>query len=751
MAKKGWINALFFLLLSAGSGIAFERFVNYSSTLTVNGFAFDGDAVWAATSGGLYEYNRATRSGTLYSSAAFFPDPAIAAVCIDSKKNIWACSQKGYLTRWPPRGAPQVFSSYRAAGWHFTSCVAYGRYIILGSGGGCSVFDTEKGIAVKNASRFGVSHPDPQVNTIAVIDDTLFLGRQQGVARLYIGGNRLDSVIFFDPSIWTVDSLDKSPVHTLLKRPDGSVQAFAVPAAGWNGRILKAVPTGTADTSHGIMYADTTELFRFPSIITSIAAAPWGGCCIGTALDYFFVWNGIDTMRVPIAGPSFSTALRVYADREGCAWVCPRISSLLEGVQNPWWEGISVFRNNAWQLYSPIQYPSMGGITGAVYFTGVVEDQFGRMWFGTPGGQVKRYNRTSDTWLKYCVGAQSYGRGLFFQSVNCLAPDWGKCDAIARDSSGFLWAGLYWGFTGNILCYDPRYEPDPNPPDAASRHFRYFFPQGDPSYAEDVTSICVDAQNNIIAGSSDGKIVVFSHNGNPLRDSVAIAATFTGRGSVFDAAATADGLTYVAAANGFCTYDPADRKLLDGLCVRTWNGTRKVTMVVDSTLKNISSVEFQDERILWLGTVDSGLIRYDLSNTTRSVIGETQGLASNRVNDLSFDRPRGWLWIATDRGVSRYSLGYSLEGAGAGSITVVPNPYSKRRHRDVAFENLPPGSTTCVYTVAGSLVASLQPVENGARGGFCVWKPSPSIVPAVYLYVVRSGSSGKVGRLIVTP
>ena len=40
---------------------------------------------------------------------------------------------------------------------------------------------------------------------------------------------------------------------------------------------------------------------------------------------------------------------------------------------------------------------------------------------------------------------------------------------------------------------------------------------------------------------------------------------------------------------------------------------------------------------------------------------EESGLLSNTVNDIDIDRKNGLIWVATDKGVSKYSLGHSFK------------------------------------------------------------------------------------------
>ena len=751
MRKTDSFIFFFCLVIIPSTALPFERFVNYTSTLTVNDFAFSGDTIWAATSGGLFRYVRSTGSGTLFSNPSFFPDPAISAVCVDAKKNLWAASQKGFLTLRQSKGKTVSFSNYATAGWTITDIASYGKYLIIASDKGCSVFDTEKKTAIKNATGFTRFFLDPVVNAIAIYydkyqrDTVLALGCQKGVARLSLTSNNIEKANFYDPSIWSIDTSIGMPVKSFAFRND-SLLALTTPGAVVNNVLV----TGVNDSTYGDLYVDTLRKVTLPSVITSIAVSPANECFVGTKLNYFYRWDGNDAVNVPIEGPAFTTVNRVFVDHEGITWVCPQIAATIPQSK----QGFYSFEKNTWQLYTPIQYPSMGAYLSDGPIFGVTEDRFGKMWFGTAGGQVKRFNRADHSWAKYCVGAHAFGLGDFFQSTNCYAFDWAKVDAIALDSSGYIWITCWFNDFGSLLAYDPAYEPVPTATTPESKHYRYFFPLNDAHWRAFISAMCVDVTGNILVcehSEGNASIQIFRHNGNPLRDGLQVVADTSGFGTTFDAAATKDSLTYIATATGFFTYSAPENSIRKGLYVRSWNGSSPVLTRVDSSLTEVTTVELEDERILWLGTLSSGLIRYDFLDNTSTVIDESSGLLSNSIQDLSIDRKNGYLWIATDRGVSRYSIGYPVDHKNTGPALVYPNPYSKRRHVEVVFAKLPTKSTVQVYSVNGALVTTLSPVETGTNGSVCTWKPSRGTVPGMYLYSIRSSGAIRQGKLIVTP
>lgn len=814
------VLAVFLALFLVKAAAPFDRIVNYSATNCVNDFAADGDRIWVATTGGLYLYNQSSGSGTLYSDPVLFPDPEIVTLCIDARLTLWAGSAKGYIYKRTSQGKQTVINAYFMAGWRMTSMDTAGRYLIIGTDHGCSLFDTDKLTVLKNSTGFAEGYP-LQVNAIATLIDTLrikktlyfrdtfrlqdtlrlhdtlalkdtiavrdtfvvrdtfavrdtliirdttvvvrdtihvlsdtmihqemlLLGTDKGIVKLYDTGKALLRTLaganFYDRTIWKIDPAVSSVVHTIVAFP-GGYRTLAGPGVRFKNSILFA--------DSNALYSDNRLIDTFPSKVTVLYSKNDQECLVGTGKTGFFIWNGTTAPRaVKIDGPAFSYVTNIAVDRDGGAWVSPQVSAK---SPNPRWEGYSVFRNNYWQIYSPVDFPAIGWMGQGVN-KGAAQDCMGRMWFGSDGGSVKRYDPATNSWLKYCIYASIEGAAFESNLTGACTNNWAMTDAITADSTGFLWIACFNNWAGTLIGYNPKFEPDPTAQDYEKAHYRRFWPKGDEFYSgptsTGINMITTDVANNIIVGYPNGHIVVFRHNGNPLKDGIRVTTVFTKNTSiVIDAASTPDSLTRVVSAGGFYTFDARSNQFVSGLWTVSPALSGSLTLV-DSTLKLVSAIAAEDENVLWLGTVNSGIIRYDLTSNTKTIVDETQGLLSNQITGLSIDRKGGYLWIASDRGVSRYTIGYQIGVRNSGPPVVYPNPFSKRRHKELVFEKLPPGGKVLLYTVSGSLVASLTPQDASVYGSACVWKPAASIVPGIYLFTIRSSTKSTKGRILITP
>ena len=151
------IKSCFILFITVVLVQTAESIINYSTTTTIHDFLFKSDSLLIATSGGLYSTGSPYTEGKLFSSSASSPDPLIIALCRDKKGNIWTGSSQGYLTKRTPGGKISLSVSYLSSGWRINGFIPLGKYLVVGSNKGISLFNTETMEAEKNATSFGDS------------------------------------------------------------------------------------------------------------------------------------------------------------------------------------------------------------------------------------------------------------------------------------------------------------------------------------------------------------------------------------------------------------------------------------------------------------------------------------------------------------------------------------------------------------------------------------------------------------------
>ncbi len=786
---------LLYLLLTTVNLCAYSPFLNFRPPIQVNDIAIGESYVWAASQGGLIRIIPSETKGTLFFAADDFPDLQLTAIACDNDGTLWIGTKRGYLYRRSPKGYQTIYTSYVTSDtskvWEINDIYLYKKYLIIGSSQGCSIFDTNKKNVVQNATLFG-DFNSPIVYSATVYRDTLFLGCLEGVAKLNIAGDLIETQNFIDNSIWTTIKLNKEikslPVYndTVVFMPEVSGVYHDSLLYGYNIEH----PDGS---SEHYIYHDTTEWSEFNSQVISIAVGNNGDCWFGTAEDYLFHWDGHKKKQHYVDGMTFGSITRVYVARDSRVWYTPE----LRKDALPWWQGIAAYYNEKWYLYREGHPKSFGKVGDGIDLIGIAEDPFGNMWFGTNGACIKKYNPSNDRWDGFYIGTGA--NSTFQYKKENKGMNWGKCDAIARDSSDYMWFAAWKSDSGSIICYDPstklptdkEYDNSPSgttyPPDST---YRYFFSKESDYHLKEPKFINVDAAGSIFLGSKDpdnGRVIVFRYNENPLKEGITEPVYDRSFGNVFDMYSTEDSCTWILSLQGMHHFEYS-RSFTP--IVRKVSASREAAGILD----NLNCMEVEDfyystrtdektditynttEMVVWGGTSQDGVAKIYM-HKIRNSIGQTDsigidsvitfkeenGLVSNRVTYMDLDRSKGQLWIATREGFSRYSIGHSFvklqDNAG---MYAYPNPFIKSRHKQIVFDNCAPGSQISVYTVDGRLVAHIvdrgNNVEKTTNEWIYIWHPDGKLIPGVYFYTAKKQQiyeqqkdKGAVGKLLIIP
>ena len=712
-----------FCLISNSFGLS--NFTNYQYVIRINDIVASSGKMWAASSGGLFCIDFDKQTQTLFTDGYCFPDLNCTALDFDSKGNLWIGTKLGYLYKRSSNGNCSVYDSYLGSKWDITDIHAYKDYIIVASSKGCSVFDPKKGLAIRNATATDTSG-DPAVYAIAVHNDSLYVGGNKSYNAVDISGSRLLNI---DKSTWTSTSTGK-PIVCFVDS-GGKLLPRDAPAAIAGSVLFHCVNS----TNATYIYADTARKDTVYDKITKMLVDDKQNLWFGTEQNFFFCRNADGFIQYKLPGLTFNSIIRVHAARNGVVWLLSSVSD------QTWWEGINSFDGKTWQLYNRFTIPDFGMFAGGgSNLHGICEDIYGNIWIGTPGSNVKFYDAQNNQWSRYYTA----GYIGFDTTVRKFTPNeansWGRVDAIAQDSSGYMWFSnndpIALIKSGPLVCYDASNRQSPN--------YRRFFPMGNEYYAKNITSICIDSSGKILAGTDDGRLLIVRHDGNPIADGVTVEIDKNDM-DVIDICSAPNGAAWIATGKGLYRYQRSDGSLALNSAVQT----------------AVTCVEAENERILWLGTSSAGLIRYDVAKDAQTTVDMGSGLVSNAVKDLSIDKRGGYLWVGTTDGVSRYYLGHSdVPVAGNASIIAYPNPFSRSNpnHRMIVFKHCAPEAQVLIYAMNGTLVKqlsrgnnSLNPVDDNAFESTLFWVPPKKLAPGAYYFVGNPQKPVATKKLLIVP
>jgi|GEM_PF-1611396 len=761
---------------------AYTQFSNYTSTLQTNDIAFNNSYAWVATKGGLIRIEPATGEIQLNSATEHFPDLNLTALCFDTRGNLWIGTKRGLLYTISVKGRHTVSTAYSSSGWDITDMFLYKKYLIISSSKGCSVYDTENNRVVQNAVSFGTFNMST-VNTINVYRDRLFLGCTEGVASLDVSGDNIVTKNFIDRNIWSVEKTDSAIVSLPVYKD--SLLYMRVVSGVWNNSLFHAHDTlmTLSGLWWGVIYKDTTRWKRFISKVRTIVSDNSGNCWFGTESDSIYRWDGIKVHGYNANALTYRLVSRVCIAGNGTVWFTPKVTyydapDSVYYLRTVWYQGVASYDGTIWRLFRQ-GLPKDFGDPGDSDFLGIAEDNYGNMWFGNNGGGIKRYNIVKNRWDGYQIGSNFPTPFKFVPGNQGLR--WSKCDAIAKDSSGYMWFACFLNDSGSVLCFNSKYDIP------ADTNYKFCFPSGSPYHFNWPTQLNVDALGYIFLGSSsinggdNGRLIVFNYTGNPLSGTINKPIVDVSYKNIFHMASTQDTVTWIVTGDGLYHYQfhgtqgpiltPVKDAPANLTCVAVESSTRysNIPLTREDEYETIESV-------LWFGTLNDGIVRVvarQMMNSSGvinvikvdsiSYLKESDGLINNIVNYMAIDRKNGYLWVATDEGVSRYFIGNTFKKLTSNvDVVAYPNPYSISKHSQIVFKNLSPNSKISVYTVDGRAVEHIvdkggNVLKTGNAWTF-FWNPAKKLLPGVYFYIAKkdqefetSKKRGVVGKILVIP
>ena len=461
------------LFLYQFSVYSYSPFTNYAPTIEVRDVIIDDPYVWAASSGGLMRIKPSDGSVQLQCGTNNYPDLRCNALSLDTKGNLWVGTEKGYLYKVSRKGRHSIYTSYVTNDsenmWTINDLYSYGKYLILGSKRGCSVYDTDEDVVLQNATMFG-QFSSSNVNCITVFKDTLYLGCDDGVAKLNIADNGIEKNNFAVNTIWTTESTDKG-IKSIVAYHD-SIQYRNTVSGIWNDSVYHTITiTDNYQNNENFVYLDTAVWRQFSSRVLAIVEGENGECWFGTEEHFVYRWDGEKLRQYKKTGLTCRDINRVYVTEDGTMWSTPEVTSKVKDKKRiyPWWLGVYRFKDDRWSSYKG-STKGFGKLGDGPAFFGIAEGPYGNMWFGNNGGSLKKYNTRKNRWDGYEIGVYHYSNFEYKEKSKGMV--WGKCDAITRDSSDFMWFTVYDNDSGSIICYNPEIE-IPNDSD-----YQFFFPKG---------------------------------------------------------------------------------------------------------------------------------------------------------------------------------------------------------------------------------------------------------------------------------
>jgi len=157
----------------------------------------------------------------------------------------------------------------------------------------------------------------------------------------------------------------------------------------------------------------------------------------------------------------------------------------------------------------------------------------------------------------------------------------------------------------------------------------------------------------------------------------------------------------------------------------------------------------------WFLVENKGVSVLKYNGTWDSLLVD-DGLASDFILDdldgLAYDTEKGYLWIATKDGISRYETGIIPSSPDIENTDVYPNPFVPKEHNMVTFDKLPDDAKIYIYSISLKKIKTIDDIEEATHRGF--WDGTDdngkSVDSGIYIYTIINGNGQtKTGKIAV--
>lgn len=754
--------------------------IGFSSVNQINDIIKRDDLLWIATPGGVFSYSEDSKETYHYRNIDDMPYLNITTLTLDKDQNIWAGTESGYLYKIDKNGRIDKNSDYFAKGWNINDLSVVGDFLLIGSGQGFSLFDTDKMKVVQSSNTIG-TFSSPTINVIETIQGSLiendslininriYLGMLGGYAWYDIIYDDLSKENFYNSTIWKEVKDSSKFVYHIEKHKDSLITSNK-PIISKGDSLIYIENTSYFIDDPKDSIINYTSFYVNDSLILTIEGITrtiyneGQNIWIGTHWNFLHQINNSGINKVVFDGIRFLNTNRVTVSSNGTLWILPNTAENHNRTPNI---GVMNHKDGKWTFHEKFKN-NFGDLADWNESFGLTEDKNGDIWIGLSGYSVKKFDIKDSTWYRYRIASgDRTDFKLLSENDEYL---WGKCDMIMNDSKGYLWMST-WNSpdAGGVLCYDPDIE------DPKEGGYRYFFPEPSEHYLDNILAMSQDACGNIILGGYGGNIVMFSYEGDPIKDGVnepfynyQSSHSNTNLQKVYDIASAPDSTVWIASALGFYVYSNGRDEVKYSKRFDQIPFTGNVNSIEVGELVSIFDTTYLT---IWCSSDNEGILKTTVSyrkdatgninnlkiiEDSTYVINEKNGLISNKVNQIHLDKNSGYVWAATNSGVAAVFDGNSyIQRKDSRDISAFPNPYIKKVHKKITFQHLSPEAQVMVYTIDGKLIANInednsQTVKTGKEWTY-YWIPSEKIKPGTYIYTGTTRKDKGYGKLLILP
>jgi ligand-binding sensor domain-containing protein len=722
MLKKLILTIILFVLsslsYSQNSGSSWNI---YTSLRETKGIALGNNFIWAATSGGLFNFDP-NNPGNIkkYTSLDGLKSNELTAITTGNNGLVWVGAFDGSISVLNPSDASwrQItdISSSTEPSKRINAFYEYNNQMFFSTEFCIVKFNIPQFQFVDQPyTRFGNLTAPSAIYDIAVINDTIWAATRNGIAYANINNNlpissnwstfvtsnsvlknnRTNCISYFDSKIFM--GTDSGMVYY----QNGTLNTYAplvngVPyitgvyrmAVSGNTMYFSAFSyEGINKVNYRIFRVDrnninNAQLIESGTEVNSLKVNSNGDLLIGTVNNGVNVFRNNTNNFVFPNGPFSNLQSSLTVDKGGNLWS-------VSGSLGDWTprSGIYKYENNLWKNYTYGSDPIIGG--GCCGWVNVYPDIHGNMWVAGWGNGLLKINGNDLTRYDESNSIlQANGSAGFVLTYG-----------MDEDNSGNLWV-LNNFVTNSIVNF--------------TQQVSYPAPVG--NTAAFFTTMAIDNFNtkwmtlHPIEGNVRG-VMYFNEGSSPTGALIGYSTLGTDIGQVNQVITDKNGEVWIATNNGVIVIPNPEQVINNPGSIPTLFKMRIIENGISTPLTaNVLSIAVDALNNKWLGTISDGVIyvspdgstllqRYNMANSY---------LVDNKIVSISTDNSSGKVYFGSEKGLVSYNTIAVNPLSECDQIKVGPNPFIIPGNSLLRIDGLVEESTVKILSISGVLVSEFE-------------------------------------------
>jgi len=694
----------------------------YTSFREVKGVSLSGNSVWAASSGGLFNFDSGNPANLKkYISLDGLKSNELTAVISGNDGLVWAGAFDGSISvlNTADNSWKQISDIYTSSEpfKRINSFYQYGNFMFFGTEFCMVKFNISQFQFVDQPyTRFGNLAVPNAVYDVLVVNDTVWAATKNGVAYANINTNLPIQ------SNWSVFVAGSSPMKDNLSNclasfdskvfigtdsgmvyyENGALNTFA---PQYNG-IPVEDPVYRMAVSGDVFYFSAysnydgyrgnyrifkvnrqnlavAELVQSGTEVNSLEVNAAGDLLIGTVTSGVEIYrNNTPTFVIP-NGPYSNLNFNVSVAQNKDLWA-------VSGSLGDWAgrSGIYRYDGTSWFNYTYSEYPVMGnGCCGWVY---IYPDLGGNIWvagFGTGllkinGNNVEKFNDANSILRPFDT------------------PGFVLVNGIDEDNSGNLWV-LNNRVQNNFVNF--------------TQGVGYPSPVGEP-FGLHGTFLTIDNFNTkwVTLHPTEGSlrgVMYFNENTSPTGGLIPFSLLGTDVTQVNGVIVDKNGEVWIATNNGVIIIANPEQVINNPGSMPTTYKMRIIENGISTPLtENVLSIDVDALNNKWLGTISNGVIYVspDGSTLLNRFTTANSPLLDNKITSIKSDKNSGNVYFGSDRGIVSYRTIAVNPLTECDKISVGPNPFIIPSSTLLRIDGLVEESTVKILSISGVLINEFE-------------------------------------------